>query len=284
MFPTKRPLAIIALGVAVAACASVGIAYAAADDPTPITGTPVMSPYQYSATVDDSEKPQSLDTAPALISAALARKGVQDLISATIGGATSTDARVGNWFYPVVKVSDADRGGGVLPLWEAELVQGVLADSLATTDDTTSGIAGAEVTGVLPDGSKISLGGGASDIRAHQVFHRSTTNAELTQTQQAATQVIQKFGLTPLSVQVLQPKDDALYVVAQIPAGTTFSHLNDLQVALNGDPLQYEAIYLEIRDSAGLRVAVTNANYRVGAGGQWIDPSLEDTIGGPPHG
>lgn len=284
MFPTKRPLVIIATGVVIAACASVGIAYAAGEDPTPVTGTPVMSPYQYSATVDDSEKPLSPDAAPSLISAALALKGVQDVTSATIGDPTSVDARVGNWFYPIVKVSDADRGGGILPLWESELVQGVLADSLATTDDITSGIAGAEVTGVLPDGSKISLGGGASDIRAHQVFHRSGTDAELTKTQQLATQIVQKFGLTPLSVQVLQPKDDALYVVAQIPDGTTFSHLNDLQVALNGDPLQYEGIYLEIRNSAGLRVAVTNVDYRVGAGGQWIDPSVEGTIGGPPHG
>lgn len=267
------------IGSVVAVLAAAGVALAAGDS-AQVTDPGFGDPVMYAASADGVYT-QRIDASSAA-EAALPQLPGLDVKSVAVGSGPQTSATPGKWFSMTFRVTSVDNGGALRPLWEGNLAQGVAADDLASTIDNSSGIVGSDFTAVLPDGATVSLGGGAGNVRTNQVFDVSMMGSTDSERVAAATNIVTKAGLVPISVDILHPKDAALSVIAKVPAGLRFTGLADLQMALTGTPAAYEGVYLEIQDAAGTRLAVVATAFRTGAGYNWSEAGQE--LGGPPHG
>jgi hypothetical protein len=198
-------------------------------------------------------------------------------VSAGIGSAPSPDDWQGNWFYATVK-ADAIKDAADLPaLWEADLVQGALAEDLDEDQPNLANvIVGSSFSVQLPDGSIKPADGGAGDVAAGQSF----SNAPDDQIIAAAKSTLASYGLQPHEVRVLHPLGPALYVVATVADLKKIQgQLELLRHDLIGKPALYEGLYLELRDSAGESLARYAIALRSGTGRLWIRPGLDVDLG-----
>lgn len=188
----------------------------------------------------------------------------------------------GRYLYETIAVPQAADGSGIQFMFQAELVEGAVAERIATDGRLLDSIRGIVLTGKRPDGSLIDLDvAGVGNIPSGQHFTGGTDAALIAQTQ--ATLI--DLGLTSVQVRVLHPLGPALLVVATASNDLlTNGKLSGLNAALNPEHPCCDGYYLELRTPDG-KVAARLANSRrSGSGTFWTEANVTNIQIGVAHG
>jgi hypothetical protein len=198
------------------------------------------------------------------------------IVSARLGQAPSAQDWQGRWLYATLNVPKVADGLEIEPEWEADLAQGAVAEAVASGADLADAVVGSTFDARLPDGTTVpGIGGGAGEIATHQVFS-DATDAEITASLEAT---LRGYGLMPIQITVLRPLGPAPRVVASGDPAALAGSAERLRRALTGDPVQYEGLYLELRDRSGAAYLRMSASYRTSAGRLWVRPGLGVDLG-----
>lgn len=184
------------------------------------------------------------------------------------------EERAGWWLSGNATLSS---GTEMEAIWEFDLLQGAVSESIATTGNLSSGVVGYKLTIAGTKGSEV-VTGGSGDVAADQHF----SSADLSDAQliSSAVDTLRKYGLDARDVTVLHAMDPALRVIATISDFNALSgKVELLRSALVGDPIAVEGLYLLILDSNGEAVIEASTAYRSGAGRLWIRPNLKIDLG-----
>lgn len=159
-------------------------------------------------------------------------------------------------------------------LWERDLFVGAVADEFAAQGLGT--VIDANATLVTPDGTREAIGGGVSaGVPTNQLFDPIPPDISSAVASTAAS-----IGLHSVKVTTMQVLQDALVVQAVSDSPKTdiaaFKERGGLEFLLGQPPTNFEGVYLEIDDSSGNPVYITDTAPRDGGGGWWADPSLGD--------
>ena len=207
-----------------------------------------------------------------IVSAVHARYGGRGVVSASIGRRPSTNSRPGIWLHFQTAVGAVDQAA-IRPQWEADLIEGAVADALAATDGEH--VAGSTIDWLLPDGRVLpNMGGGMGDVVPGQMFSDLAAGAiKLTLKQRLA-----QAGLEPTSIEVLHADQPAPAVVATTndPRSAARAAASTIRLLFGQDPPIFEGYYFEVRDRSGAPVFIQSAAFRSGAGRLWVRPSVED--------
>jgi hypothetical protein len=211
---------------------------------------------------------------PEILSAITARYGGHDILSAAPGVPRGPNPRPGHVLHFVVAAPAQDERA-TRPEWEADLVEGAVADALATSAKGLGVVADARIDLRLPNGTLMpDASGGMGDIQPGQSFS-STSTSDI---EAAVRTELARRNLRPISIDVLHADQPAPAVVARTDdARAAARAANETIRALFGiDPPKYEGYYLEIRDGKSLPVLVASAAFRSGSGRLWLRPDVED--------
>jgi hypothetical protein len=165
-------------------------------------------------------------------------------------------------------------GGSALTkaLWERDLFMGAVRDEFAARGlgDVIDG----DATFVTPDGTRVDAGGGVSNgVVTDQTFNAIPSNAASALANRAA-----HIGLGSIKTHTMQVLQNALVIHATSKSPTadvgSFLQKGGLQFLLGESPMDFEGVYLEIDNSSGNPVYITDTAPRDGGGGWWADPSL----------
>jgi hypothetical protein len=222
------------------------------------------------------------------LSSAVAAIGPTAVASATVGGPPAgppQQNRAGMpWLYESVRVPSLENGEQILPLWEADLIEGATVERSGSSADIYDDFGGATFEAVLPDGTTVTnVASGLGDIARGQQFADSAKSEAQIESEAHAS--LQRFGLSAVSVRVLHALGDAVSVIATTTDPVhAAENLGPIINTLFGDPPGYEGYYLEIRDSAGNAIVRTSAAFLTGAGRLWVAPAYQDDLVGIRHG
>jgi len=245
---------------------------------SPIVTQEPGDPVQYSSTVDTSPPAPSAASDADIVQTELSKRPTGSaVLGAEISRPEGTTATAGQ-LHLDLSATTLDGGGWIRSFWEGSLLQGAVADELATGLDTSTGVSGGTFVIHLPDGTSKELGAGAGKVRTRQIFSRLDASGH-EQASSNITAVLASFGLGSISTTFITYRDDAVAIVAQVPTGGSLHDFDSLRLALTGTPAQYEGVYLEVRDSSGSPIAISATAFRTGAGTLWVDPTVAGTIG-----
>jgi len=273
--------------VAAAVTLAIGITVAAvvpglAGTPSTPTDLPAANPVSYVPVVANDRAPVSADEA--LTDTMAGMKG-SSVIGAKLSAPDQQDYRANaKWFDATVAVASSDPAALGPGIWQANLIQGAVAERIATTGNLADGISGSDVNGQLPDATIVKdISDGAGDVAAGQRFTSPyQTDADI---QQSVEGIVEKAGFTPLEVRVFHPFDTAVSVVFQADDPTAASgSLQQLLTAIEGDTYPYEGVYLEVRIPDGTVLGEESIALRTGAGRQWSNPEYPEFNSGVLHG
>lgn len=185
-----------------------------------------------------------------------------------------------SWFYATVKVPSMAQSATQLPRWEASLAEGVVAESLLTSAGVSDAIVGASLTGELPDGSTVDLGGAIGNIVAGQRFDNSSDDMVVDDIQAK----LKVAGVAPKQIRVLHPLDNAVLIVATVPDIRSVPNgltgiVNKVFRDINGTDAKYEGYYFELETPDGSPTAISTAASRISAGSTWVAPAYETSAG-----
>jgi hypothetical protein len=210
-------------------------------------------------------------TLPQIVSAVMGRYGGHLIVSGEPGIPRGPKPRSGAWLHFVVAAPAQDERA-TRPEWEADLVEGAVADALEAS--TGQRVVDSRIDLKLSDGPVVNdASGGIGDIDPRQDFSngsdadiKASLSAELAQQH-----------LTPVSIDVLRAAQPAPVVVATTTdPRRAAKDANTIIGALFGiDPPKYEGYYLEIRDTSSKPVIIESAAFRSGSGRVWVRPDLE---------
>ncbi len=201
--------------------------------------------------------------------------GASSIVEASVANPpSSVAASAGSrWFYATLRLPGLTNGLGIEPAWEADLLEGAVAELSGTSQNLRSDLDGASFSGVLPTGETVAeIDAGMGDIARGQKFSSDSSasaRADVTARLVAA-------GLTPLDVQIYRPLGPAPAVIAAAAdprsAAAKYRQIVD---GVFGNPPKYEGYYIELRDSAGNAFIRASAAFRTGAGRCWIDDAYK---------
>lgn len=203
---------------------------------------------------------------------ALARYGGDRVVSARLVAAPATaGARAGRAVAFRVKVP-SEGAGVVRSAWEADLLQGVVADAAAGSEPIVASM----IEAVLPGGRIIELTGGMGDISPAQSFD-APSNAAVQRDIRVA---LGAAGLRVVVVTIMHAGQPAPAVVAEAvdPRAAAAGAAAAVQSLFGSDPPRYEGYYFEVRDTEGNPLFVQSASFRTGAGRLWVSPSVQDVV------
>jgi hypothetical protein len=226
----------------------------------------------YTKKLDHDASIPGASTLPEILAAVVARYGGHLVVSAEPGVARGPQPRKGAWLHFVVAAPAQDERVA-RPEWEADLVEGAVADALEAA--TGNSVADSRIDLKLPDGTIVEdASGGMGEIAPGQDF---TTGSDLTIKDHLRAELTRR-GLTPVSIDVLHADQPAPAVVATTTdARRAARDANETIGSLFGtSPPTYEGYYLEIRDVNGTPVLIESAAFRSGSGRLWVRPDLED--------
>jgi hypothetical protein len=259
---------------------------ARADQQTsPDLSVPGYAPMQYSASVDRTT-PSGGSPDDVLQASLKARPANSMIAGATLA---PNNYQFGGSSAPLLEIDVVASAKYLTPaqrmkvFWEASLFQGALAEGLATGADTSTGIAGGDVAVHLLDGTVARIGLGAGQVVTGQRFSRGDDRSRATAVANIS-KVVQSFGLSVVSVDMITYRDDAVAVTVQVPPNGSFARFDELRQAITGSPANFEGVYLELQDDSGATIALSATAFRTGGGSQWTDPGYAGAIGGVPHG
>lgn len=226
----------------------------------------------YTKKLDHKASIPGATTLPEILAAVTARYRGHLVVSAEPGVPRGPNPRKGVWLHFVVAAPAQDERVA-RPEWEADLVEGAVADALEASTGQT--VADSRIDLRLPDGTIVQdASGGMGDIAPGQNF----TDAPDNSIEENLSSELSRQGLSPVSIDVLHADQPAPVVIATTPdARKAAQHANELIAALFGtNPPKYEGYYLEIRDAKAIPVLIEAAAFRSGSGRLWIRPDVED--------
>jgi hypothetical protein len=210
---------------------------------------------------------------PEILSAIKARYGGHDVLSVAPGVPRGPNPRPGHWLHFVVAAPAPDERA-TRPEWEADLVEGAVADALTTSAKSLGVVADSEIDLRLPDGTLVpDASGGMGDIQPGQSFSSESTS----DIEAAIRTELARRNLTPISIDVLHADQAAPAVVARTDdaRGAARAANGTIRALFGIDPPKYEGYYLEIRDGKDRPVLVASAAFRSGSGRLWLRPDVE---------
>jgi len=219
----------------------------------------------------------SVDPEGALASV-MGHADASDVLAAAIGSPPSGWARANlPWLHFTVRVPAMKEGLDIEPQWQADLIEGAVADLSGANADQAQNLGGSVVSAQLPDGTVVSdIGGGIGDVVHGQAFS-SANDATL---RAYVGQVLAEYGLDAVEVSTVRAFGVAPSVVAIAHDVSAFApQYKGFVDSLVGSPPVYEGYYVEIRDPAGNPVLRASAAFRTGAGRLWIDPRNDGQFG-----
>jgi hypothetical protein len=265
---------LVAILVALLGAAAGGLAWASIRGPAITGDSNAIDPQAY--TDQTTSVPQATDPQAALDSTL---KGLDSgvFLSVRLGDPPSKSDRPGLWLYATVQGSSLKVGGDVAAAWEADLAQGAVADRLAQGySDLSSVVSGSSIDFESSDGTVTPVTGGAGDVVTSQSFVGGSDESIIS----SVDSVLLKYSLTPTEVRVLHPLQPAVSVVATVKDPAQINgQFEEIWNAIEGSPMQYEGLYLEIDSADGSPIVCSSADYRNGSGRLWIDPKFDSDIG-----
>jgi hypothetical protein len=177
------------------------------------------------------------------------------------------------WAYITVE-APADSPAAIRAIWEADLVSGVLRDGMHANGDR---LYATRISLRLPDGTELpNVAGGLGEVSLNQQFDSPRTSdipEEIGELAAAA-------GLTVESIEILHADQPAPAVVATTSdPNAVADNLGAITNSIFGKPPKYEGYYLEIRNGRGEPIVIQAADFRTGAGHQWIHPEVSEGRG-----
>ena len=271
MLADRRPILVVAVLLLIGAAIFGGVSLASAGGtPRNLTGNQSVEPDSYSADHSWSPSiPSSASTPAEIVSAIVQNAGVGKTLSAALGSPPPGWTLPGNWLMFDVS-TDGSIAGNIHADWEADLVEGVVAEAFANSGK--AGVIGSTITGELPDGKTVHLTGGMGDVASGQTFS-SDSDAAI---EQHLTEVLAEAKLTVVSITVMHVGQPAPAVVVKTddPNAAAAAAVSVLRSLFGKNPPVYEGYYFEIDNTAGAAILVTSASFRTGVGGGWVDPSV----------
>mgnify|MGYP001002320322 CR=1 FL=1 len=197
------------------------------------------------------------------------------VVEARIVDAPTADARDARGWFEATVAADSESDGGAIPaIWEADLLEGAVADLAAKgASDLADVISGATINVRTPSGKIVLGGGGMGDIAPGQTFGPVTDAAGLATELRGS---LEPYGITDVSVEVENVLESAPRVVATVSdPKVAVGHSFDIVSAIVGKPRRFEGYYLELRDVDGNVIFRNSAAFRTGAGRLWVRPDLD---------
>lgn len=165
-------------------------------------------------------------------------------------------------------------GGSALTkaLWERDLFMGAVRDEFAARG--LGNVIDGDATFVTPDGTRVDAGGGVSNgVVTNQLFDAIPADVASGVDTRAAS-----IGLKSVKTDTMQVLQGALVIHAESDSPATdvgaFLQKGGLEYLLGESATDFEGVYLEVDNSAGNPVYITDTASRDGGGGWWADPSL----------
>jgi hypothetical protein len=215
----------------------------------------------------------------------LSRVTFASIVSARIGTPPPDACRTAPWLYVEAKVpsTEGTLGETARAEWESWLLTGAVAELSATGPNLADAVSGASIKYLLPDGSTGSTADSGVEPIGEMAAGQSFTDAADAVVVPKVTGVLKSFGLSPITVSVLHPVDDALVVIASTPSPDALhGQVQELTAQLSGNFVEYEGIYLEIRLPDGQPIYRSGGAARYGAGLEWVKPGLWKQVGATP--
>jgi hypothetical protein len=269
---TSRPRRVL-IAVAVTALAVAGASTALAlgvGSPSNLSGDTNVTPVTYAATYDWTPTlPSSATTPSAIVSAVAARANLGTALRVSLSTPPVPTTRQGDWLSFDV-ATDGSVAGNIHAAWEADLVQGVVAEAFAARG--MEHVIGSNITGDLPSGQTVALQGGMGDVAAGQRFLSSSDAA----IQQRVEAVLAQANLTPVSITVMHVGQPAPAVIVKTndPSPAAAAAAQTIRALFGAHLPLYEGYFFEIENAAGTPILAASASFRTGAGREWVDPSV----------
>lgn len=261
-----RPLYIAPVAALIASVGTVVVASAIS-----ASSGGVVQPISYTPTQQRSNPVVPAATA---LASALNRMSGSQISQASVGsppsGPPAQSYPGATWFYARVTAPAVKDGRAIEALWQADLVQGAVAEAAGSSSDLHDTIVGSSLSVLQPDGSIVEADGGMGDVARGQRFTTEQDSAIQTNVAGALTQ----YGLTQISVRIFHARTPAIAVIASTSDPVATAHeYEDIVASLVGSSPRYEGYYLELRDSSGGVIVRASAAFRTGAGRFWVNPA-----------
>lgn len=249
--------------------AGVAVATNLVDPGSPVQGP---SPIAYSSTLGWTPTIPSAVTTPAEIAASMMQQsGFAGRMTVGVSESpTNLGAQSGDWLDFNVPTSGTV-AANIRAAWNADLVQGVVAEAFVQRG--LPPIVGSKISGEMPDGKSVDLGGGMGDIQPGQSYS-DAGDAAITQW---ISGLLPQWNLSLDTIDIVRAGQPAPAVVVTSPdPAATVAAATSIVNTLFGqnDPL-YEGFFFQVDDPSGEPVLVAAAAYRTGAGHYWVAPSLQ---------
>jgi hypothetical protein len=169
------------------------------------------------------------------------------------------------WFYARVAASGPGSEGSAV--FEADLVQGAVAEGSGTSPDLRDDMSGSTIDVVFSDGKELKGLGGMGNVRRGQVFvgrdDAATVAAMRRKLERLGLQVLRlefRYAPTPAPVVVVEALSELVAARAHGPA---------IEAITGKRAERYVGYYLELRGPLGKQLARGSAEFRTGAGRLW---------------
>jgi hypothetical protein len=284
MSPTKRMTRGVVVAIAAGAVAGVLAVAVAGESFEPPSPTQADAPTTYTRTAGETGLGLGPEDALKRVLVNLGSSSIEDVSFEQSPSAALNDDKPWMTFVVNGPSSDVD-GGDIPPAWQADIVQGAVTELMRTDEKSANEVvAGSDIQVLLPSGERIDSGGGAGFVGLGQVFVSQTSTETDGSIKQRVAEVLAKFGLEPLAIDVYRPLGAAVSIRARVATdGPVDWTLDQVRDAVSSDPKEFEGIYLELvgaEDEPLLRASVA---YRTGAGRLWFAEG-EDRRFGALHG
>ncbi|MGZ4792485.1 MAG: hypothetical protein ACXWBO_11505 [Ilumatobacteraceae bacterium] len=226
--------------------------------------------------IDPNIKRPIISPPQAAVDEVVRRFNFADIKSARLGGPPDPGA-FGPWLYIVATVPSDDGRYMMRPEWEAVTIVGEAAELAATSPSLGDAIEGWAIYLETPDcrnvsGSATAIGSGA----AGQVFAASGGESDV----DLVKGVLQNYGVTPVSVEILDVVSPVLVVTASLADPTAMNgNFTTMSMELEGTPPRFASMYLRLQNTAGADLAISGGSARISSGGVWFQPGMDDVLG-----
>lgn len=215
-----------------------------------------------------------------VIAAIVSRAGAGHLLKAGLGAKPNLPGAQNGIYLHFVLAAESTNEESIRSEWEADVVQGAVADALA--EHGQQPVVGSSMDLLLPNGATApNVTGGMGDVTVGQSF--SSANDHDIKT--ALANALSARGLTLRSISILHADQPApaVVVTADDPAAAVAASQQTVSEVFGQAPPTYEGFYFEIDDASGAPIAIDSAAYRSGAGRSWVAPAYS-TVAPQNHG
>lgn len=286
---------LIAAGLALAACATRSQSGQADSAELPAAAPPVASTSSAASSLPpvalSTQQPAAYVSTSAGIGPGLSAEAAiaevlpsvsQSMINTVTLGANPPGRRIGPWLYFSINCDVQENGGCLHSLWEADVVQGAVAELMRSSQSNLANvITGSTTIASLADGQSVDFGGDQGDVAAGQQF-TAAQNSDAT-VEQAISGVCAANDVSVLSEQILHPLGDALDLQLQFSSSALNNGvtIRQIETEIEKKVGTFEAIYVEAALADGTTVARAAKDLRSGIGRQWADPAYAYLTGYP---